>query len=126
MSHFLEEISSLSPSIVFLCIFALITEVGFLSFLAILWNSAFKWVYLFFSPLLFLSRLFTAVCKASSDNSVAFLHFFFLWMVLITASCTMAGTSSVVLQALCLSDLIPSICFLLPLYNHEGFDLGHT
>ena len=29
-------------------------------------------------------------------------------------------------QALCLSDLIPWIYLSLPLYNHKGFDLGHT
>ena len=39
--NFLEEISSLSHSIVFLYIFALITEEG-LSLLGFLWNSAFK------------------------------------------------------------------------------------
>ena len=33
---------------------------------------------------------------------------------------------SIVLQALCLSDLIPWINLSLPLYNHKGFDLGHT
>ena len=33
---------------------------------------------------------------------------------------------SIVLQTLCLSDLIPWIYLLLPLYNHKGFDLGHT
>ena len=33
---------------------------------------------------------------------------------------------SIVLQALCLSDLIPWIYFSLPLYNCKGFDLGHT
>ena len=33
---------------------------------------------------------------------------------------------SIVLQALGLSDLIPWIYFSLPLYNHKGFDLGHT
>ena len=48
-----------------------------LSLLAILWNSAFKWVYLLFSPLLFTSLLFTAICKASSDSHFAFLNFFF-------------------------------------------------
>ena len=36
---------------------------AFLSLLVILWNSAFKWVYLSFSPLLFASLLFTAICK---------------------------------------------------------------
>ena len=33
---------------------------------------------------------------------------------------------SIVLQALCLSDLNPWIYFSLPLYNCKGFDLGHT
>ena len=64
---------------------------AFSSLLAILWNSAFKWVYLSFSPLPLSSLLFTATCKASSDNHFAFLHFFFLGMVLITASCTMSS-----------------------------------
>ena len=49
---------------------------AFLSLLALLWNSAFKWVYLSFSLLPFAS-LFSAVCKASSDSHSAFLHFFF-------------------------------------------------
>ena len=54
-----------------------------LSLLAILWNSAFKWVYLSFSPLLLASLLFTAICKASSDSHFAFLHFFSLGMILL-------------------------------------------
>ena len=62
---------------------------AFLSLLAILWNSAFTWAYLSFSLLPFTSLLFWAICKASSENHFAFLHFFFLGMVLITASCTM-------------------------------------
>ena len=33
---------------------------------------------------------------------------------------------STVLQALCLTDLIPWIYSSLPLCNHKGFDLGHT
>ena len=93
--NFLEEISSLSHSTVFVYFFALITEelITFLSLLAILWNSAFKWVYLSFSPLLFSSLLFTAICKASSDSHFTFLHFFFLGMGLIPVSCTMSWTS---------------------------------
>ena len=78
ISNFLEEISSLSHSIVFLYFFALIAEEGFLSLLAILWNSAFKWVYLSFIPLLFTSLLFTAICKASSDSHFVFFAFLFL------------------------------------------------
>ena len=90
ISSFLEEISSLSHSIVCLYFFALIAEEGFLISPAIPWNSAFKWVYLSFSPLPLASLLFSAIYKASSDNHFAFLHFFFLGMVLITASCTMS------------------------------------
>ena len=69
---------------------------AFLSLLDILWNSAFKWVYLSLSPilsLLFASLLFTAICKASSDSHFAFLHFFSMGMVLIPVCCTMSGTS---------------------------------
>ena len=66
---------------------------AFLTLLAILWNSAFKWVYLSFSPLLFATLSFKAICKASSDSHFAFLHYFFLGLVLIPASCTMSWIS---------------------------------
>ena len=76
ISNFLEEISSLSPSIVFLYFFALITEEGFLvshcSFLE-LWiqmGISFLFSFAFHFP------SFHAICKASSDSHVAFLHFF--------------------------------------------------
>ena len=65
----------------------------FLSLLAILWNSALKWIYLSFSALLFASLLFTAICMASSDSHFAFLHFFFLGMVLLPLYCTMSWAS---------------------------------
>ena len=51
----------------------------FLSLLAILWNFAFMWVYLSFSPLPFTSLLFTAICKAYSDNHFTFLCVSFSW-----------------------------------------------
>ena len=98
---------------------------AFLSLLAILWNSAFQWLYLSFSPLLFSSLLFTAICKACPNSHFAFLHFFFLGMILIPASYTMSWTS-VHSSSGTLSDLIPWIYFSLPLYNRKGFDLGHT
>ena len=85
---------------------------AFLSLFAILWNSVFKWAYLSFSPLLFTSLLFTAICKASSDSHFAFLHFFFLGMVLILVSCTMSWTS-VHSSSGTLSDLVPYIYFSL-------------
>ena len=65
---------------------------AFLSLLAILWDSALKWVYLSVSPLSLASLLFSAIRKASSDNHFAFLHFFFLGIVLITTSCTISQT----------------------------------
>jgi len=66
---------------------------AFLSHLAFHWNSAFSWLYLSFSPLPFTSLLSSAICNVSSDNYFAFLHFFFLGMVLVTASCTMLWIS---------------------------------
>ena len=99
---------------------------AFLSLLAILWKFAFKWVYHSFPPLPLASVLFSVICKASSDNHFAFLHFFFLEMVLITAFCTIHEALSIVLQALCLAELIPSTYVSLPLYNHMGFDLSHS
>ena len=46
---------------------------AFLFHLPILWNSAFRWVYVSFSPLPFVSLLFSAICKTTSDNHFAFL-----------------------------------------------------
>ena len=100
----------------------------FLSLPAILWNSAFGWLFLPFSFLPFASLLFSGIYKASSDNHFAFLHFFFLGIVLITASCIISG--NFVCSSLgSLSDLISWIylsIFSFPLYNHKGFDLGQT
>ena len=93
------EIAELERSLVFpILLFSSISwhwslRKAFLPLLAILWNSAFRWVYLSFSPLPLTSLLFSGICKTSSDNHFAFLHFFFLGMVLITASCTMSLTS---------------------------------
>ena len=109
ISKFLEEISSLHWSL----------RKAFSSLFAILWNSAFKWVYLSFSSLPLASLLFSAICKASSDNHFAFLHFFLLGMVLITAGFTVSGTS-IHSSSGSLSDLIPWIYLPLPLYNRQG------
>ena len=78
ISNFLEEISSLSHSIVFFHFFALITEEGFLISPCYFWNSAFKQVYLSFSPLPLASLLFSAIFKASADIHFTFLHYFSL------------------------------------------------
>ena len=95
----------------------------FLSFLAILWNSAFRCVDLSFSPLPLVSLLFSATCKASSENHFVFLHFF-LMTVLITTSYKMlpisfhssSGTLSVLISWIYLSP---------PLSNHKRFNLSN-
>ena len=74
ISDFLEEISSLSHSVVSSISLHWLLRKAFLSLLAILWNSAFRCLYLSFSPLFFASLLFTicegfsAICKASPDS----------------------------------------------------------
>ena len=74
--------------------------------LIILKNSAFIWVYLSLSPLSFPSLLSSAIYKASSDNHLALLHFFFLGMILVTASCAVLQIS-IHCSSGTLSDLIP-------------------
>ena len=63
----------------------------FLSLFAILWNSAFRCVYLSFSLLPFASLLFWAICKASSDDHFVFSAFLFHGMI--TTACTMLQSS---------------------------------
>ena len=119
ISNFHEEISSLSHSFVFLYLLHWSLRKAFFSLLAILSNSAFKWVYVSFSPLPFTSLLFLVIWKTSSHSHFAFIHFFFLgWF---WAQCHEPWT--IVLQALCVTDIIPWIYLSLPLYNHKGFDL---
>ena len=90
ISNFLEEISSLSQSVVFLYFFALIAEEGFLISPCYSLELCIQMLISFLFSLLFASLLFTAICKASSDSHFAFFHFFFLGMVLIPVSCTMS------------------------------------
>ena len=90
--NFLEEISSLSHSIFFLYFVDFITEEGFLISPCYSLELCIQMLYPSFSPFLFTSLLFLAICKASSDNHFVFLHFFFLGMVLIIASCTLSRT----------------------------------
>ena len=125
ISNFLDEISSLSHSIIFLYFFALITEEDFLITPYYSLELCTQMGISFLSPLPLVSLLFSAKCKTSSDNHFAPLHFFFLGMVLITASCTMSQTS-VHSSSGTLSDLTPWTYLSLPLYNYKGFDLGHN
>ena len=112
---FAWNVPLVSPILLFSFFFALITKEGFLiSLLAILWK------YLSFSPLLFTSLLFTGICKASSDSHFAFLHFFFLGMVLIPDSYTTPWASVHSSSGTLSSDLFPWIYLSLPLYNCRG------
>ena len=77
--NILEEISSLSHSLVFLYFFALITEEGFLISPCYSLELCIQMDISFISPLPFASILFTAICKASSDNNFAFMHFSWGW-----------------------------------------------
>ena len=124
ISSFLER-SLVFPILLFSCVFFHCSlKKAFLSLLAILWSSAFSWVHLSLSPVSFTSLLSSAICKACWDNHLAFLHFFFMGMVLVTDSCKVLWTwihsSSGTL------DVIPWICSSPPLYNHKWFDLDHT
>ena len=91
-----SPVSPILQSFPFCCfpLFLCIDRWGRRSYLSLLYfGTLHSNVYLSFSPLLFTSLLFTAICKASSDSRFAFLHFFFLRMVLIPVSCTMSRTS---------------------------------
>ena len=79
----------------FFFFFALITEKR-LSHLSLLFFGTLHSngnMYVSFSPLSLASLLSSTICKASSDKHFAFLHLFFLGMVLITISCTISRTS---------------------------------
>ena len=89
ISDFLEEISSLSHSTVFLYFFALIIKESFLISPCYSLELCIPMGLSFLFSFAFSFSSFSAICKASSDNHFAFLHFFFLGM----ASCTMSLTS---------------------------------
>ena len=92
ISKFLEEISSLSHSIVFLYFIPQFTI--HLSLLAIFWNSAFKWVYRSFSPLFLLLFFSQLLVKPPQTIILPFcISFSWGWYWLIPASCTMSRTS---------------------------------
>ena len=119
ISNFPEEISSFSHSLFSSVSLQCSLTKAFLSLLVILWKSAFRWVYLSLCPLPLASLLFSAVCKASSDDHFALLHFFFLGVVFVTTSLQCQEPPSLVLRALSVRSN-PWIYVSLPLYNHKG------
>ena len=75
--------------------------------------------------LAFASFLFLAICKASSDNGFAFLHFFLGGDF---GHCLIYGVAASVHRSSGphISDLIPCIYLSHPLYNHKGSDLAYN
>ena len=118
ISNFLEEISSLSHSIVFLYFFALITEEGFLISpcysleLCIQMGISFPFLLCFL--LLFFSQLFVRPPQTIILSFCISFSWGWSWS-LPPVQCH--EPLSIVLQALCLSDQIPWIYLSLPLYN---------
>ena len=88
VSNFIEEVYSLSLSIVSLYFIALFIEEGLLFSPCYSVELHIQLGVSFFSPLLFTSLLSLGIYKASSHIYFAFLHFFFFGMILFTASCT--------------------------------------
>ena len=99
-----------------------------LSFFAFLWNSAFSWVYLSLSPLLFASlslQLFVRLPQTTTLPSSISFSLVWFWSL---SPIQCYEPLSIVLQALCLPDLTPWIYSSPPLYNDKRFDLksSHT
>ena len=79
ISNFLEEISSLPHSVVFLYFFALIAEEGFLISPCCCLELCFQMLLSFRFSFSFHFFFLTAICKASADSHFAFLHFFSIY-----------------------------------------------
>ena len=124
--NFLQEFSSLSHSNVFLYFFTLITEKGFLISpcysleLCIQLGISFLFFFAFrFSSI----QLFVRPPQTTIWPFCISFPWGWSWSL---PPVQRQEPPSIVLQALCLSDLIPWIYSSLPLYNCKEFNLGHT
>ena len=106
--------------------FALFVEKGFVISLCYSLELCIQLGISFPFSLLFASLLSSAICKALLDNYFAFLCFFCLGCFWSLPPVQHYEPLSIVLQAICLPDLIPCIYSSPPWYNHKGFDLGCT
>ena len=112
------------PILLFSCIFLHWSlKKAFISFLAILWNSLFRWIYLSFSPSSLASLLSSVIYKITILPFWIAFSWEWSWS-LPPVHCH--EPPSIIFQSLCLSNLIPWIHLSLLLYNHKGFDLGHA
>ena len=106
ISNFLGEISRLSLSVFFLYLHWS-SRKPFLPLLAIVGNSAFRWIDLSFSPLPFTSLLFSAICKASSEIIVSSCISFSWGWFSSAPAVKCHELPSIVLQELCVPHIIP-------------------
>ena len=122
ISNFLEEISNFSHSIVFLCFFAMITDKDFLISPCYSLELCFQIGISFIFSFAF--SFFTQLFVRPPQTTILLFCISFSWgwsWSLSPVQCQ--ELLSLVLQALCLTDLIPWIYLSLPLYTHKGFDL---
>ena len=115
------------PTVVFLYFFC-IDHWGRLSyhsllFFGTLYSNGFIFPFLLCLSLLFFSQLFVRPCQTTILLFCIYFTWGWSWSLL---PVQYHEPSSIFLQALSLSDLIPWIYFLLPLCNCKGFDLGHS
>ena len=99
---------------------------AFFSLLAVLWNSAFSSLYLAVLSYLWLLLIAWLFVKPPQISTLPFcisFHLGWFWSLL-PVRCY--ESPSIVLQALCPSNLIYWIYLLLPLYKFKRCDLGHT
>ena len=99
-----------------------------LSYISLLFSGTlvFSWLYLSLSPcllLLCLAQLFVKPPHTPTLSSCIYFSLGWFWS-LPPVQCY--EHPSIVLQVLYLLDLIPWIYLSLPVYNRQGFDLGHT
>ena len=127
ISNFLEEISSLSHSI-FFPLFLCTDHWGRLSYLSLIVFRTLHSNGCIFPLLLCLSCLFfSQLFVRPPQTAILTFCISFSWEWSWSLSPVQCHEPpSIVLQALCLSDLIFWIYLSLPLYNLKGFDLGNT
>ena len=127
ISNFLDEISSLSHSTVFLYFFAVITDHwGRLSYLSLLFfRTLHSNGYFSFSPLTLNFLLFWAICRDLFRQPFCLIAFVFLEDDF--GHCLLSSVTNLLHRSLVtLSDLKPWIYLSLPLCNHKGVDLVHA
>ena len=125
ISNFLEEISSSSYSCfpVFLCF----DHRGRISYLSLLFFGTLHSNGYIFPFLLCLSLLFfSAICKAPQTSVFHFCTSFSWGWCWSLPPVQCHEPLSIILQVLCLSDVIPWIYLSLPPHNRKGFHSDHT